>query len=216
MALPSKKRGSEAEEPNAEEALLKYWPQVSFRVKRSIGHSAPDWEDIVSEIFLNVIEAIRLDKYRGESSLGTFIYAVTTNKIVDHIRQKKKVLGGIHEPSQEFDPALQVETRERVRQVADCLKKLKPKYADIMYLHYYLDLPLCEIAEIYGTSAGAMHKLIKGARNNFKNLMKTLMAAEDDARKPLPTRSKRIRPPHELMRRPAASMDNGPKGRGGA
>lgn len=200
MALLTKKPGSETEGPNAEEVLLKYWPQVSFRVKKSIGHSAPDWEDIVSEILLNVIEAIRLDKYRGESSLGTFIYAVTTNKIIDHIRQKRKVLGGIHEPRPEFDPALQAEAQERVRLVANCLKKLKPKHADIMYLHYYLDLPLCEIAQVYGTSAGTMHKLIKVARKNLKDLMKTLNDAEDDARKPLPTRSKRIRPAHEIMR----------------
>jgi RNA polymerase sigma-70 factor, ECF subfamily len=200
LALLTRKHGSGTEEANPEEVLLKYWPQVSFRVKKSIGHSAPDWEDIVSEILLNVIEAIRRDKYRGECSLGTFIYAVTTNKIIDHIRQKKKVLGGIHESGQDFDPALQAETRERVRQVAGCLKKLKPKYADIMYLHYYLDLPLCEIARIYGTSAGTMHKLVKVARNNLKDLMKTLMAEEENARKPLPARSKRIRPPHEIVR----------------
>jgi RNA polymerase sigma factor (sigma-70 family) len=195
--LLAKKPSDKTAVPNPEEILLKYWPQVSFRVKKSIGHLAPDWEDIVSEILLNVIEAIRRNKFRGESSLGTFIYAVTTNKIIDHIRQKKKVLSGIDEPSQEFDPALQAETRERVRLIAGYLKKLKPKYADIMYLHYYLDLPLSEIAQIYGISAGTTHKLIKVARNNLKGLMNALRAAEGTARRPPPSRSGPDHPPQK-------------------
>ena len=190
-----KKSSSKTEEPNLEAILLNYWPQVSFRVKKSIGHSAPDWEDVVSEILLNVVEAIRHDKYRGESSLGTFIYAVTTNKIIDHIRQKKKVLSGSHESPPEFNPALQAETQERVRLVAGCLKKLKPKYADIIYLHYYLDLPLSEIAQVYGVAPRTMHKLIRVARHNLKGLMKTLRAAEDNARTPPPSNLKPGRPP---------------------
>ncbi len=178
-----KKPGARTDEPNPEEILLKYWPQVSFRVKKSIGHLTPDWEDIVSEILVNVIEAIRSHKYRGECSLGTFIYAITTNKIIDHIRQKKKVLNGIQEPGQAFDPALHVEAQERVRLVAGYLKKLKPKYADITYLHYYMDMPLSEIAQIYGISTGTMHKMIKVARNNLKGLMQTLTGDEDKGRR---------------------------------
>jgi RNA polymerase sigma factor (sigma-70 family) len=160
--------------PDPEEILLKYWPQVSFRVKNSIGRSTPDWEDVVSEVLLNVIAALRKNTFRGESSLGTFIYSITTNKIVDHIRQKKKTLSEIPEPSREFDPSFSVENQERVRLVAGFLKKLKPKYADILYLHYYLDLPPSEIAQIYGISNGTMYKLIRTARTTLKGLMKTL------------------------------------------
>lgn len=72
-----------------EEILLKYWLQISFRVKNSIGRSAPDLEDVGSEILLGVIQALREKTFRGESSLGTFIYSITTNKIIDYIRQKK-------------------------------------------------------------------------------------------------------------------------------
>ena len=163
-------------------------------MKKSIGHWAPDWEDIVSEILLNVIEAIRREKYRGESSLGTFIYAITTNKIIDHIRQKKKVLSGIREAVQRLDPTIQAETQERVRSVAGCLKKLKPEYADIIYLHYFLDMPLSEIAQLYGVSAQTMNRLIRVARKNFKGLMTTLRAAEDKARNPPPSSAESTRP----------------------
>jgi RNA polymerase sigma factor (sigma-70 family) len=160
--------------PDPEELLVKYWPQISYRVKNSIGRSTPDWEDVASEILVAVIEALRRDKFRGDSSLGTFVYSVTTNKIIDHIRQKKKILSPFPEPSRDFDPYLHVENQERVRLVAKFLKKLKPKYADVLYLHYYLDLPQSEIAKVYGISTGTMNTWIKTARNTLKKLMKTL------------------------------------------
>jgi RNA polymerase sigma-70 factor (ECF subfamily) len=159
---------------DAEEILLKYWPQIGFRVKNSIGRSTPDWEDVASEILVAVVAALRGEKFRGDSSLGTFIYSVTTNKIIDHIRQKKKALGPFLESGDDSDPYLHLETQERVRLIAGFLKQLKPKYADILYLHYYLDLPLSQIAQIYGISAGTMSTWIKTARNMLKKLMKNL------------------------------------------
>jgi RNA polymerase sigma-70 factor (ECF subfamily) len=123
---------------------------------------------------VGVIEALRKKTFREESALGTFIYSITTHKIIDHIRQKKRVLGGIPEPDYGLDPYLQVEQEERVKLIAKLLRKLKPKYTDILYLHYYLDLSRNEIARIYGISPGRVGTLIAAARNTLKNLMKNL------------------------------------------
>ena len=160
--------------PDPTEILLKYWPQISFRVRKSIGRATPDWEDVASEILVGVIEVLRQKRFRGESSLGTFIYSVTTNKIIDHIRLKKRNLNDIPEFGHPFDPYVQVEKQERARQVTRYIKKLKPRYADILYLHYYLDLPQSEIAKIYGLSTGRMNKLIRAARITLKKLMNSL------------------------------------------
>ena len=162
------------EGPSPEEILLKYWPQISYRVKNSIGRSTPDWEDVGSEILVGVIEAIRKNTFRGESSLATFIYSVTTHKIIDHIRQKTKPLERVPEPGQGYDPPTHVEKQEQVRLVAESLKNLKPRYADILYLHYYLDLSRNDIALLYGISPGRVGVLIATARNTLKGLMKKL------------------------------------------
>jgi len=167
---------SEGKGSNPEEILLKYWPQISYRVRNSIGRSTPDWEDVGSEILVSVIEAIRKGAFRGESSLETFIYAITTHKIVDHIRRKMRTLEQIPEPGQGFDPPTLAEKQEQVRLVAESLKSLKPRHADILYLHYYLDLSRNEIGEIYGISPGRVGVLIATARNTLKGLMKKLGA----------------------------------------
>jgi RNA polymerase sigma-70 factor, ECF subfamily len=176
LAAPAKAKptASDQEGPGPEEILLKYWPQISYRVKNSIGRSTPDWEDVGSEILVGVIEAIRKNTFRGESSLATFIYSVTTHKIIDFIRQKTKPLERVPEPGQGFDPPTQVEKREQVRLVSESLKRLKPRYADILYLHYYLDLSRSDIAQIYGISPGRVGVLIATARNTLKGLMKKL------------------------------------------
>lgn len=176
---------SKEKELDPEETLLRYWPQISFRVKNSIGRSTPDWEDVGSEILLGVIEAIRKGSFRGESSLGTFIYTITTHKIVDFIRQKNKAQLPPPEPGQESDPSVHAESQERVKLVADLLKKLKPRYADILYLHYYLDLSRNEIAQIYRISPGRAGVLISTARKTLGVVMKNLgpTRAEPDGRK---------------------------------
>ena len=173
-AIKGKSLSPKREGPAPEEILLKFWPQISYRVKNSIGRFTPDWEDVGSEILLGVIEAIRKGTFRGESALGTFIYSITTHKIIDYIRQKKRALEQIPEPGQGLDPSLQVEKQERVKLVAELLKNLKPRYADILYLHYYLDLSRNEIARIYGISPGRVGVLIATARKTLKNLTKKL------------------------------------------
>jgi RNA polymerase sigma-70 factor (ECF subfamily) len=177
-----KSSASREEGPAPEEILLKYWPQISYRVKNSIGRSTPDWEDVGSEILLGVVEAIRKGTFRGESALQTFIYSITTHKIIDYIRQKRKIPEQIPEPGQDHDPSTQVEKQRRVKLVAELLKKLPPRYADILYLYYYLDLSRKEIAQVYGISPGRVGVLMATARNTLKKLMKKLGVEESEKR----------------------------------
>ncbi|NOR52981.1 MAG: hypothetical protein GQ536_02690, partial [Candidatus Aminicenantes bacterium] len=90
--------GKNKKEINLEEIHTKYRPIVSFRVRKSLGSFTPDWEDVVDEIIINVIEKIKKGEFRGESSIGTFIFTITSRRIIDHIRKKSKVLKHAPEP----------------------------------------------------------------------------------------------------------------------
>jgi RNA polymerase sigma-70 factor (ECF subfamily) len=122
------------QETNLEEIYAKYGPVIRFRVRRSLGASNPDWEDIVNEIITNVIEKIKRKEFRGESSIGTFIYTITSRRIIDYIRQKSKVLKHAPEPTPYPDPHEQVENKERAESIVNAIKKLKPKYRDIFII----------------------------------------------------------------------------------
>src|SRR4030042_7202767 len=97
------------------EVVVKYRPVVSFKVKKSLGAQTPDWEDVVNEVIMQVIEKVKKGEFRGDSSIGTYIYTITSRRIVDHIRMKTKILRSVPEPAPLPDPCDDAESRERGR-----------------------------------------------------------------------------------------------------
>jgi RNA polymerase sigma-70 factor (ECF subfamily) len=135
-----------------EEAILQYRSVISFRVRKALGSSTPDWEDVVDEILTQAIEKVKTGAFRGDSSVGTFLYTITSRRIIDHIRQKTKVLRHAPEPAPFPDPHDETEGRERSRQISALVQGLKPKFRDVLYLYYYKELPRDEVARELGIS----------------------------------------------------------------
>ena len=160
------------EEINLEEIYAKYSSVISFRVKKSLGASNPDWEDVTNEIITNVIEKIKKGEFRGESSIGTFIYTITSRRIIDYIRQKSKVLKQAPEPSPYPDPHEHVENKERAERIAKAIKKLKPKYRDVLYLYYYKELSREEVAQRLGITPHRVSERVNYSQKLLKKLMK--------------------------------------------
>lgn len=133
-----------------DELVRKYRPVVSFRVRKALGGATPDWEDVADEIITQVIEKVRNGEFRGDSSIGTFIYTITSRRIVDHIREKTKVLRHAPEPTPFPDPGEAVEAQERAARIAEAVKGLKPKFREVLYLYYYKELPREEVAKRLG------------------------------------------------------------------
>ena len=164
------------EKPKAQfdldEIIHKYRPVVSFRVRKSLGSHTPDWEDVANEIMVNVIEKLEAGQFRGDSSIGTFIYTITSRRIVDYIRAKSKFLKYAPEPSSFSSPQDQVENKERAEQVAQCLEKLKPKYKKILYLYYYKDLSREEVANKLGISPRRVSERVNYAQKLLRKMIK--------------------------------------------
>jgi RNA polymerase sigma-70 factor (ECF subfamily) len=157
---------------NLEEIVIKYRPVISFRVRKSIGASNPDWEDIVNEVITNAIEKIQKGEFRGESSIGTFIYTITSRRIVDYIRQKGKVLRHAPQPADYPDPQERIEEKERVELMAKALKRLKPKYRKVLYLYYYKELSREEVAQKLGISPRRVSERVNYSQKLLKKFLK--------------------------------------------
>jgi RNA polymerase sigma-70 factor (ECF subfamily) len=164
------KQKSAPTSPDIEKIILKFWPQIRYRVIKSLGYHNPEWEDTASEILLSVVEAIKYEKFREESSMGTFIYSITSNKIVDAIRKKEKAIHSVEEPEKFLDPKDHIERKERSIYVAELIKTLKPRHADMLYLHYYIDLSQIQIAKIFGISSRRVHSILNDAKRSLKKL----------------------------------------------
>jgi len=157
-----------------EKAILTYWPQVRFRVSKSLGYSNPDWEDVSNEVFIGVLEAIRKKKFREESSIGTYIYSITTYKITDYLRNKYKNPKYPPPPGKSIDPIDRLERTERTEWVLKSMKRLKSRDADVLFLYYFSDLTQKQISELYCLSPRTVCEIIKSAKMNLKRIMNLL------------------------------------------
>jgi RNA polymerase sigma-70 factor (ECF subfamily) len=140
--------GMVTEEKNAppEDSVLKYRAVISFRVRKALGSSNPDWEDVVNEILTQAVVKIKSGEFRGDSSVGTFLYTITSRRIIDYIRQKTRILKHAPEPAPYPDPHEEMERREKAKQVELVVAGLKPKFRDVLYLYYYRELSRDEVA----------------------------------------------------------------------
>lgn len=152
--------------------VAKYRPVVSFRVKKSIGVKTPDWEDVVNEIMINVVEKLKKGEFRGDSSIGTFIYTITSRRIVDFIRKKSKVLKHAPESDPYLSPQEHVENRERAKWIADSIEKLKPKYKEVLYLYYYQEFSREEVAKKLNISPRRVSERVNYAQKLLRKVLK--------------------------------------------
>jgi RNA polymerase sigma factor (sigma-70 family) len=157
---------------NIDEIVAKYRPIISFKVKKSIGAHTPEWEDVVNEVLLNVIEKLEKSEFRGESSIGTFIYTITSRRIIDYIRRKSKVLKHAPEPNPYSSPHQNIEEEERTEHMALLLEQLKPKYKDVLHLYYYKDFSRDEVAELLNISPRRVSERVNYAQKLLKKMMK--------------------------------------------
>lgn len=154
-----------------DEMIRQYRPIVGFKVKKALGGGNPDWEDVVDEIMMQAVEKIKSGEFRGDSSVGTFIYTITVRRIIDYIRQKTRVLKGAPEVPALPDPHDQVERNERAERLAEAIKRLRPKFRDVLYLYYYKEFSRLEVARELGISPAKVSERVNYAR---KLLRKTL------------------------------------------
>ena len=155
-----------------EQVILKYKPVITFRVKKALGSHGPDWEDVVQEILSQAVQKIQSGEFRGDSSAGTFLYTITSRRIIDFIRHKTKVLKEAPEPVPLADPYKDAMERERSEMLASALAKLKPKYREVLYLYYYQELSRDEVAARLGIPARKVSERVNYAQKLMKKLVR--------------------------------------------
>lgn len=133
--------------------IRQYSPIISFTIRKALGHQYPDWEDLVQEVLTQVISKLQKGEFRGECSLGTFIYTITKRRIIDCLRQKSKAsIEKIGEVASFANPEDDLLKKERAEIISRALFKLKPKFREILYLYYFKELSREEVAARLGLS----------------------------------------------------------------
>jgi RNA polymerase sigma-70 factor (ECF subfamily) len=151
--------------------LEKLRPLIGYKVKRALGAATPDWEDIVNEVLMQASEKIASGEFRGDSSIGTFVFTITSRRIIDHIRRKSRVLRDAPGAGLLPDPREEVERNEQVEFLLEAIRKLKPRHREALELFYLQELPREDVARRMGTSPAKISEWANYAKKSLRRIM---------------------------------------------
>jgi RNA polymerase sigma-70 factor (ECF subfamily) len=170
------------EERAFREFVERYKKKVFYLALDMAGNPV-DAEDISQEVFLKVYRSF--STFRRGAKLGSWLYRVTYNAAIDHLRRKSaapepiadEVLesrsregGGLHQ-SGANDPVATAQERELQARIARALEKVSPQEKAVFLLRHNEDLMLKDIAETLGLSTGSVKSyLFRAVRKLQKEL----------------------------------------------
>ena len=127
-------------------------------------------DELCSEVFVRL--AMKKPNFRGGSSFKTFLYAIGRNVALEYLRRNKRSqtvpLDEVLELPDETDPAELHLDNERNEAVYRALGKLKPEYAQALWLAYFEELSNKEIAAVMKKSLSAVKSLLHRAKPALK------------------------------------------------
>lgn len=134
-----------------------YFPRIYAYVAARVGRKH-DAEDVVSEIFVKVVEALNRFEYRGEGSFTAWLFRIAHNHVVQFYRRQGRSAQAI---SLDDVPQLRSDLpspdeaylqKERFARLLEMLDTLSPRRQEIISLRFFGELRNQEIAEVLGLS----------------------------------------------------------------
>ncbi|MEZ6139753.1 MAG: sigma-70 family RNA polymerase sigma factor [Zavarzinella sp.] len=160
-----------------ERVFREYMPRVYNLARRMLGNDS-DAEDVTQDVILQVVR--KLDTFRGEAALPTWLHRITVNAALAHRRKRAKQEDGrVYDPLDSFNddghhvghirpwPRLQedlVVSKEQQAVIDAAIAKLPEMYRDVFVLADVEQLPNAEIAEILELSVSAVKSRLHRAR----------------------------------------------------
>jgi len=135
-----------------------YQKQLYFFIRRMLLNHE-DTNDVLQETFVRVFKGI--DKFRGESALGTWMHSIAYREALSHIEKRKRNVSGdwnewvlLNAKQLEEDVHYNGDEMQKILQAM--VAALPEKQRAVFVMKYYEEKKYEEIAAITGTSVGAL------------------------------------------------------------
>lgn len=126
-----------------------YFESLSWFVINNSG-SRQDAEDVFQEVVVNFIELVKKDKFRGESSVKTFLFSLNKHIWLNELKRKGRALQRElkYENAADrtgMDTGQLISERESRAQLMIIVEKLGDTCKKILLMYYYENLSMKEI-----------------------------------------------------------------------
>jgi len=171
--------------------VRRYQDRVYGMCYRWLGDAATA-EEVAQEVFIALFKS--LDRFRGESSLSTWVYRITVNHCKNRKTYQRRRAWDRHEPlegnprddkpdreiadpsSETDDGAMQEEASVLVK---DALASLGEEQRQIIILRDIEDMDYEDIAEVLGVPRGTVKSRLHRARGELAKALRNRIGKED-------------------------------------
>ncbi|MGQ1889456.1 RNA polymerase sigma factor [Thermophagus sp. OGC60D27] len=136
-------------------SIVRYYQKPVFSLIVQIVSSKEEAEELTQDVFLKVYK--KLNTFRGQSKLSTWIYRIAWNSAISHARKRKIVVSVDDDrlfasiPDESVDELLNKEQNEHlIAQLEKAIGELNPEERLFLSLYYFEDKPVADVAEITG------------------------------------------------------------------
>lgn len=147
-----------------------------LRLCKGFTGSADDAEDLAQDIFIEVFRSV--GRFKGDSSLSTWIYRIAVNKSLNFIRDKNNkahgnyTVEGYIENSKDDDSAdQQLIRKDHARALHQAIESLPENQNTAFVLSKYEDMSYADIADIMQTSVSSVESLLFRAKKNLQKFL---------------------------------------------
>ena len=129
-------------------------------------------EELSEDCFVELI--VNPGRYRFKSSLKTYLYGIAHNKLKEYYRRNKSVsFVSLEEAGELYSSDStdnEVVTAENRRMIHRALVSLPKDYCEVLYLHYFEDMPYEDIGKVMKKNAKQVYNLAFRAKHALKEI----------------------------------------------
>lgn len=156
------------------ETLMRTYGNDVLRMAYSYVKDYDTAEDIFQEVFIKV--NAKLDGFRGESSVKTWLLRITVNACKDYLKSAYKQRVTMLEEKEEANiPATdmieEIEKKQDAAYIREALLKLPEKYREVLVCLYFEERSVVETAKVLGLSEGTVKSRLSRARERFRGIL---------------------------------------------
>jgi RNA polymerase sigma-70 factor (ECF subfamily) len=152
-----------------------YQKPLYFFIRRMLLNHE-DTNDVLQDTFVRVFKGV--DRFRGESALGTWMHSIAYREALGHIQRSKRMLkgdwdGNILENVKQLEEETHYSGDEMQMRLQAMVAALPEKQRAVFVMKYYEEKKYTEIAEITGTSVGALKASYHHAVEKIKSAIQS-------------------------------------------
>lgn len=156
------------------ETLMREYGNDVLRTAYSYVNDRDAAQDLFQETFIKAY--YNLDKFRGDSSIKTWLIRITINVCKDYLKSayQKHVV-----PMMEFEEDAivsdsdfeEVENADRNAQIRQAVAELPEEYREAVLCVYFQEMSVSEAAEALGVPEGTVKSRLSRAREKLKKVL---------------------------------------------